>query len=206
METGSCLHAVTTYSRGRLEEKRRQPAPISSHALRAKVRFLQPVCEDRSVGRSINAAVCICATVHPCCFQICLKCSIRVHTQWERTIMVEVSATMCVCCLHICTSSNLESDSEAKAIRGLVSSQQYVKLQWLWHCWGLRVQLHLVSTSSCALMKSCEKLCLFREQQSHIAFWNWILAVLNYSLARWKIDFHLPLFTCDKRNQNNGSL
>lgn len=51
-------------------------------------------------------------------------------------------------------------------MRGAVSSQRCEKLQRLESCRGLRVQLHLVSTSSHVLIKCCEKLCLFREQHS----------------------------------------
>lgn len=58
-------HTAERERRGRLAEKSRQPGPSSSRVVRVRVRYLQPVCEDRSMGCPINSAVCICATAPP---------------------------------------------------------------------------------------------------------------------------------------------
>lgn len=64
-------------SRGRREEKRKRAGPSSLHVVRVGVQYLQPVWENHSMGCSINSAVCVCATAHPCCVQTGLKRSIR---------------------------------------------------------------------------------------------------------------------------------
>lgn len=118
------------YSHGnitRIEEESRQAGPSSLHAVRVRVQYLKPVCKDRSMGCSINSAVCVYATVHPCCFQTGLKRSIREGHKSSPTGTGQ-NQWQCawVCCLHtlvwIAISSNLEIESESNEKRpGVIS-------------------------------------------------------------------------------------
>lgn len=142
-------------------EVEKQADPSSLCVVRVRVRYLQPVCEDPSMRCSINSAVCMCVTVHPCCFQTGPK---MLHPPTGTGQNQWLCACVCVSCtfLSIAFSNNLEIDSRAQAKRISVSCQCCEKLQSLLsrgaECVGIKSSAAF--TSSRVLMKSCEKLCL----------------------------------------------
>lgn len=87
------------YSHGNITaEGSRQKGPSSLHAIRARARYLQPVCKDPSMGCSINSAVCVCdctSLLLPDGPKMLHQRGIQVPTHWDWTKPVPVPVHLC---------------------------------------------------------------------------------------------------------------